>query len=91
MAPDQPRISPTECVQEMCMCVPWHAFVHVCVLTESVCCVYVLLAKLQNSDSTPVVIDSLEVVWAAGNSYPQLYCERKGWGKGERINKSSKD
>lgn len=89
MAHDQPRISPTECVQDMRLCVPWHACV--CVLTESMCCVYVLLAKLQNSDSTPVVIDSLEVVWAAGNSYLQLYCERKGWGKGERINKSSKD
>lgn len=49
-----------------------------------VCCVYVLLAKLQNSDSTLVVIDSLEAVSAAGKSYLQLHCEREGWSWGEK-------
>ena len=45
---------------------------------------YVLLAKLQNSDSTLVVIDSLEAVSAAGKSYLQLYCEERG-GEGDRV------
>lgn len=60
-----------------------------CVCFECMCCV--LLAELQNSDSTLVVIDSLEAVWAAGKSYLQLYSERESWHRGERINKSSKD
>lgn len=61
------RISLTGYVQEIC--------VH-CVY---VLCVYVLLGKLHNSDSTLVVIDSLEAVSAAGKSYLQLYCG------GERV------
>ncbi len=71
------------CSTDLCVCV--------CVVCMYVLCVYVLLAKLQNSDSTLVVIDSLEDVSAAGKSYLQLYCEGEGWGKGESINKSSKD
>lgn len=55
------------CRRDLCVCV----------------CVYVLLAKLQNSDSTLVVIDSLEAVSAAGKSYLQLYCEGEGVGWGE--------
>ena len=47
-------------------------------------CVYVLLAELQNSDSTLVVIDSLEAASAAGKSYLQLHCEGEG-GVGERV------
>lgn len=63
----------------------------VCVHCVYVLCVYALLAKLQNSDSTLVVIDSLEAASAAGKSYLQLYCEEEGWCRGESINKSSKD
>lgn len=55
--------------------------------TVCVFCVNVLLVKLQNSDSTLAVIDSLWAVSAAGKSY---LCGR-GWGRGESINKSSKD
>lgn len=55
--------------------------------TVCVFCVNVLLVKLQNSDSTLAVIDSLRAVSAAGKSY---LCGR-GWGRGESINKSSKD
>lgn len=54
-------------------------------------CAYVLLARLQNSDSTLVVIDSLEAVSAAGKSYLLLYYEAEGRRRGEGINKSSKD
>lgn len=81
----QPRISLTGCVQEIFLCVC------VCAYTVYILCVYVLLAKLQNSGSTLVVIDSLEAVSAAGKSYLQLYCEEEGRGEGESINKSSKD
>lgn len=63
-----------------------------CVSCVYVFCVYVLLAKLQNSDSsTPVVIDSLEAVSAAGKSYLQLNCEGEELGRGKSRNKSSKD
>lgn len=67
----------------MCVC-GWCALC-VCVVLCA------LLAKLQNSDSTLVVIDSLEAVSAAGKSYLLLYCEGEGWGRVESINKSSKD
>lgn len=55
---------------------------HMSMYQVCVLCVLVLLAKLQNSDSTLVVIDSLEAFSAAGKSYQPLYCE--GDGKGER-------
>lgn len=49
-----------------------------------------VLAKLQNSDSTPVVIDSLEGASVAGKPYLQLYSEEEDWGREERIHKSCK-